>query len=75
MYVCVGRGGMLCGVPMHSRSRLQTNARGVETGVEGVYESSREKFWLRMNEGRKHVTRRKGSEGVVRKVSEGLRLE
>ena len=36
MYVCVGRGGMLCGVPMHSRSRLQTNARGVETGIVSV---------------------------------------
>ena len=45
--VCVlgGIGGSVrCVDPMHSRSRLQTNARGVETGVEGVYESSREKF-------------------------------
>ena len=28
---------------MHSRSKLQTNARGMETGVEGVYEQSSEK--------------------------------
>ena len=45
--VCVGGGGVRCGDPINSRSKLTTNARGVETGVERVYESSREKVCLR----------------------------
>ena len=45
--VCVEGGGVRCGDPMHSRSKLQTNDRGIETVVEVVYESSRQKVWLR----------------------------
>ena len=52
---------MRCGDPMHSQSELTTNARGIETGVGGMYESSREKFTKLRRHGEKNVVLKYGS--------------
>ena len=41
--MCVGGGSDWCVVPMQLE-QAPDECRGVETGVDGVYESSREKF-------------------------------